>query len=61
MTFLGGKHVTEELGGTTPGQRALTDAIIGFFNRYLRGEASGLDQLEKVATQPGLTTLDAQP
>jgi predicted dienelactone hydrolase len=61
MTFLGGKHVTEELGGTTPGQRALTKAIIGFFNRYLRGEASGLEQLKAAATQPGLTTLDAQP
>ena len=36
-------------------------AIIGFYNRSLRGEASGLEQLEKVATQPGLTTLDAHP
>jgi dienelactone hydrolase len=61
MTIVGGKHVTEELGGTTPGQRALTTAIIGFFNRYLRGEASGLEQLKKAADQPGLTTLDAQP
>jgi predicted dienelactone hydrolase len=60
MTIVSGRHSSEAHGGHSPGQRALTSALLGFLDRYLRGEARGLVQLRRAAEKPGLTTLDAQ-
>jgi dienelactone hydrolase len=59
LTLIGGEHSSEELGGTTPGQRALTESVIAFFDHTLRG--APLEALHTAATHPGLTTFDAQP
>jgi dienelactone hydrolase len=61
LTIRGGRHSSDELGGTTPGQRAVTRSAIAFFDFYLRGEAGALERLRRVATVDGLTTFDAQP
>ena len=58
MTILGGAHSSEELGGTSPKQRALTEAMIAFFDEYLRGQSGALRELRG---DPNLTTFDAQP
>jgi dienelactone hydrolase len=61
LTITGGLHSTEERGGTTPGQRAVTKSIIAFFDRYVRGDERALARLRSAATNPGLTKLEAEP
>jgi predicted dienelactone hydrolase len=61
MTILGGEHASDELGGTTPGQKAVANAMIAFYDNYLKDKASGVTALRTVAQQKGLTTLEAHP
>jgi predicted dienelactone hydrolase len=61
MTIIGGAHSSEARGGDSPGQRALTAAILGFLDNYLRGDAHGLARMRQAAQTPGVSTLDAQP
>ena len=60
FTIIGGRHSSEELGGTTEKQRALTQAIIGFLDNYLKGDAAGLTAMQ-AAAKPGIATLEAHP
>jgi dienelactone hydrolase len=60
LTILGGSHSGEMRGGTTPGQRVVTQSMIAFFDHYLRGVGS-LETLRNAATKPGLTTFEAKP
>jgi predicted dienelactone hydrolase len=61
MTIIGGEHSTEELGGNTPGQQAVANAMIAFFDKYLRGADAGLAALKRVGQTSGLTTLESHP
>lgn len=61
VTIIDGAHSSDARGGDSPGQRALTGAVLGFLDQYVRDSASGLAALRDAAQTPGVTTLDAQP
>lgn len=61
LTILGGKHVTEELGGTSVGQQIVIKATIAFFDRYLRDDDAALARLTNVATHAGVTKFETRP
>jgi predicted dienelactone hydrolase len=61
VTIVGGKHSSEERGGNTRGQRALTQSMIDFFDYYLRGRQDALDALTRVGATAGLTRIVAKP
>ena len=61
LTILGGLHTSDERGGNSPAQRAITDSMIAFFDEYLRADPGAAARLQRAATVPGVTTFVAEP
>jgi predicted dienelactone hydrolase len=61
LTIIGGSPSTEEQGGTTPGQQAVAQSMIAFFDRYVRGDEGALARMRKAATVAGVTRFESQP
>jgi dienelactone hydrolase len=61
VTLVGATHSSDSHGGTTIRQQAATNAIVDFFDFYLKHDARALARLRAVAQQPGLTKLTAKP
>jgi predicted dienelactone hydrolase len=57
VTLIGGTHSSDELGGTDARQQALTNAIVDFFDCYLKNRAGSLLNLRMIAQTAGVTTL----
>jgi dienelactone hydrolase len=61
LTFVGAGHVQPFLGGTDVQALALKQSTVDFFDRYLKGDKSALDDLRSDANVPGSTTFEEQP
>jgi fermentation-respiration switch protein FrsA (DUF1100 family) len=61
VTLVGAGHSTDSHGGTTVRQQAATNAIVDFFDSYLKHDPGALARLRAVAQQPGVTKLTSKP
>jgi predicted dienelactone hydrolase len=61
MTMIDGTHSSDVNGGTKPGQRAVTDATIAWWDWHLKGDATASARFEEAASRAGISSLDAQP
>jgi predicted dienelactone hydrolase len=61
VTLVGATHNSDSHGGPTVRQQAATNAIVDFFDFYLKNDPGALARLRAVAQQPGVTKLTSQP
>jgi predicted dienelactone hydrolase len=61
VTLIGATHSSDSHGGTTVRQQAATNAIVDFFDLYLKHDPGALARLRAVAQQPGITKLISTP
>jgi dienelactone hydrolase len=61
LTRVGGNHISDETGGSAPGQKLVTRALIDFFRRYLNQSPDALGDLKQDGNQAGVTSLTADP
>jgi dienelactone hydrolase len=60
LTFLGAGHVAPFLGGTDVQAVALKESTVDFWDRYLKGDKSALDDLRQHGSVPGSVSLEEQ-
>ena len=61
LTMLGGSHISDETGGSAPGQKVVEQTLIDFFRRYLDRSPDALGDLKRDGNHSGVATLTADP
>ena len=61
VTVVDGTHTSDEEGGGNPGQRAVTQAVIDFFDGYLRDQGHARTSLRDISETYPQVTIQSEP